>query len=192
MTAKLIKEVRELTGAGMMDVKEALTEAGDDKEKAIEILRKKGIIKLGKKVDRVAKEGVIESYVHSGRVGVLLELNCETDFVGRTDEFKALARDLAMHVAASNPLYVSRDQIAPEVIEKEKSIYQEDTTGKPVEVAEKIITGKLEKYFQDVCLLDQAFVKETDVKVADYIAREVAKMGENVQVRRFARFVLGD
>lgn len=193
MSAELIKIIREITGAGIVDVKDALTEAGGDKDKAIELLRKKGIIKLGKKSDRIAREGIIESYIHGGgRIGVLIELNCETDFVGRTDDFKQLAKDLALHVAASNPLYVSRDQVPLEIIEKEKEIYREEAKGKPEDVVEKMLSGKIAKYYTEVCLLDQPFVKNGDLTVSEYIAQETAKMGENVQLRRFARFVLGD
>ena len=193
MSAELIKIVREITGAGIVDVKDALTEAGGDKDKAIDILRKKGIVKLGKKADRVTKEGIIESYIHGGgRIGVLVELNCETDFVARTDDFKTLARELALHIAASNPLYVSRDQVPPEVIEKEKEIYKESTKGKPDDIVEKMLVGKIEKYYEEVCLLDQSYVKDPNLKISDFVAQAVAKMGENVQVRRFARFVLGD
>lgn len=192
MSLELIKEIREITGAGIVDVKEALTEALQDRDKAIEILRKKGIVKLGKKADRVAKEGIVESYIHAGgRIGVLLELNCETDFVARTDDFKQLAKDLALHIAASNPLYLNREAVPTEVIAKEQEIYRESTIGKPVEVAEKMIQGKLEKYFQEVCLMDQPFVKNPEVTVAGYVGEAVAKMGENVQIRRFARFILG-
>lgn len=193
MSAELIKIVREITGAGIVDVKEALTEAEGDKDKAIDILRKKGIVKLGKKADRVTKEGIVESYIHGGgRIGVLVEVNCETDFVARTDDFKALAKELALHIAASNPLYVSRDQVPPEVIEKEKEIYKESTKGKPDDIVEKMLVGKIEKYYEEVCLLDQPYVKDPNLKVSDLFAQAAAKMGENVQVRRFARFVLGD
>ncbi len=189
----LIKELRDLTGAGMMDVNEALTEADGDKDKALDILRKKGLAKLSKKADRVAKEGIVESYIHGGgRVGVLVELNCETDFVARTDDFKALAKDLALHIAASNPLYVSVGDVPAEVIEKEREIYKEQSLGKPEDVMEKMIEGKLAKYYEEVCLLEQGFVKNPDQKISQLIADAVAKMGENVQVRRFARFVLGN
>jgi elongation factor Ts len=192
MSTDLIKEIRELTGAGMMDVKEALDASNGSKEEAIEYLRKKGAIKLSKKSDRVAKEGVIESYIHGGRIGVLVELNCETDFVARTDDFKSLAKELALHIAAANPLYVSAADVPPEVIEKEKEIYKEQTTGKPDDIVEKMITGRLQKFYEEVCLLEQPFVKDSAVKVQDVITQSVAKMGENVQVRRFARFVLGN
>jgi elongation factor Ts len=193
----LIKELRELTGAGLMDVKTALDEAGGDKNKAVEILRKKGALKMGKKSDRVAKEGLVEAYIHPGsRVGVLLELNCETDFVARTDDFKNLARELALHIAGANPLYVSKNDVPAEVVEKEKEIYREQAKdslkGKPEEIANKILEGKINKYFEEACLLSQPFVKNPDITVERFVADAVAKMGENVVVRRFARFVLGN
>jgi elongation factor Ts len=189
----LIKELRELTGAGIVDVKEALTEAGDDRDKAMDILRKKGMAKLAKKADRVAKEGIVESYIHAGgRIGALVELNCETDFVARTDDFKNLAKELALHIAAANPLYVSREDVPEEVIAKELEIYKEQSVGKPAETMEKMIAGKLEKYFEESCLLEQPFVKDGNKKIQDLIAESTAKMGENVQVRRFARFQLGN
>lgn len=188
----ILKELRELTGAGIVDIKEALTEAQNDKEKAVEILRKKGVVKLSKKSDRAANEGVVESYIHSGgRIGVLVEVNCETDFVARTDDFKQLAKDLALHIAASNPLYISRDQVPTEVIEKEQEIYKEQAKGKPDDVVAKMVEGKLEKYFEEVCLLEQPYVKDSDKKISQVVSDAVAKMGENVQVRRFARFALG-
>lgn len=189
----LIKELRELTGAGIMDVKDALSEAGDDRDKALDLLRKKGMAKMAKKADRVAKEGIVESYIHSGgRIGALVELNCETDFVGRTDDFKALAKELALHIAAANPLYVSRDDVPEEVISKEQEIYKEQSAGKPEDVMQKMMEGKLEKYFEESCLLEQPFVKDSSKKISDLIAESTAKMGENVQVRRFARFMLGN
>ena len=188
----LIKELRELTGAGILEVKEALTESGGDKVKAIEYLRKKGAVKMGKKADRVANEGIIETYIHPGsRVGVLVELNCETDFVARTDDFKNLAKDIAIHIAASNPLYITVAEVPGEVIEKEKEIYKEQVTGKSEEVMNKIIEGKMDKYFQEACLMEQPFIKNPDIKIAVLVAEAVAKMGENVQIKRFARFVLG-
>lgn len=191
----LIKELRELTGAGMMDINEALAETGNDKDKALELLRKKGMAKLSKKADRVAKEGLIESYIHGGgRIGVLVELNCETDFVARTDDFKKLAKELALHVAAANPLYVSQEDVPAEVIEKEREIYKEQAkeSGKPDDVIEKMIDGKLAKFYEEVCLLDQPFVKDPEKKINQFIADSTAKMGEKVQVSRFARFVLGN
>jgi elongation factor Ts len=189
----LIKELRELTGAGIMDVKEALSEAGDDRDKALDLLRKKGVAKMAKKVDRVAKEGIVESYIHAGgRIGALVELNCETDFVARTDDFKNLAKELALHIAAANPLYVSREDVPTEVIEKEQEIYKEQSAGKPEDVMQKMIDGKFEKYYEESCLLEQPFVKDSGKKISDLISESTAKMGENVQVRRFARFHLGN
>lgn len=191
--SNLIKELREATGAGIMDVKEALAESGDDKEKAMEILRKKGISKMAKKADRVAKEGIVESYIHAGgRIGVLVEVNCETDFVGRTDDFKNLAKEIALHIAAANPLYVSREDVPAEVIEKEIEIYKEQSAGKPDDVIAKMVEGKLAKYYEEVCLLEQPFVKDSTKTISQLIADATAKMGENVQVRRFARFMLGN
>lgn len=191
----LIKELRELTGAGIIDVKEALTEANNDKDAALDLLRKKGVAKMAKKSDRLAKEGIVESYIHAGgRIGALVELNCETDFVGRTDDFKALAKELALHIAAANPLYVSREDVPAEVVAKEMEIYKEQAagSGKPEDVIAKMMEGKLEKYYEEACLLEQPFVKDGGKKISDLIAESTAKMGENVQVRRFARFMLGN
>ncbi len=188
----LLKELRELTGAGVMDIKSALDEADGDKAKAVEILRKKGQSKILKKADRVAKEGIIQSYVHAGaRVGVLVEVNCETDFVARTDAFKELAKELSMHIAAANPLYVNAADVPDEAIAKEKEIYGEQVKAKPADVAEKIIEGKLAKFYEEVCLMEQPFFRDQDKKVKDAVAEAVAKMGENVVVRRFARYQLG-
>ena len=193
MSNNLIKELRELTGAGMMEIKDALAEAGNDKDKAVEILRKKGSLKSAKKEGRAAKEGSVVSYIHpGGRVGVLLELNCETDFVARTQDFQNLAKDLALHVAAANPLYVSQDQIPGDVVEKEKEIYKEQVKGKPADVVDKIVEGKLAKYYEETCLLMQPFAKNPDIKVKDLLGEAVGKMGENIQIRRFSRFVLGN
>lgn len=188
----LLKELRDLTGAGMLDIKAAVDEAGGDKEKAIEILRKKGQSKILKKADRVANEGVVESYIHAGgRVGVLLEVNCETDFVARTDDFKALAKELALHIAASNPLYINTADVPEEVIAKEKEIYKEQIKDKPADVIDKIVEGKLAKYYEETCLMEQPFFRDQDKKVKEVIADSVSKMGENVVVRRFARYQLG-
>jgi elongation factor Ts len=191
----LIKELRELTGAGMADIKEALNEAGNDKDKAVEILRKKGAMKMGKKSDRATKEGVVETYVHGGgRIGVMVEINCETDFVARTDDFKALAKELALHIAAANPLYINIADVPGDVIEKEKEIYKEQAkeSGKPEAVIEKMLEGKIQKYYEEACLMEQPYVKNPDIKVKQFVTDAVAKMGENVVVRRFARFVLGN
>lgn len=191
--SNLIKELRELTGAGIMDVKDALAEAGEDRDAALDLLRKKGMAKMAKKSDRVAKEGIVESYIHAGgRIGALVELNCETDFVARTEDFKALAKELALHIAAANPLYVAREDVPEEVIAKEMEIYKEQSAGKPDDVMQKMMEGKLEKYFEESCLLEQPFVKDSGKKISDLIAESTAKMGENVQVRRFARFMLGN
>ncbi len=193
MSNDLIKELRDLTGAGILEIKQALEEAGSNKDKAVEILRKKGSLKLGKKADRVTKEGIVEAYIHPGsKVGVLLELNCETDFVARTEDFKNLAKDLALHVAAAAPQYVSSADVPQEIQDKEKEIYKEQVKGKPEDVVGKILEGKLAKYFEEVCLLEQPFVKNPDKKVKDLIAEAVSKIGENIQVRRFSRFVLGN
>jgi elongation factor Ts len=193
MDNNIIKELREQTGAGMMEIKGALTEAGGDKTKAVEILRKKGTLKAGKKADRVANEGLVEAYIHPGsRVGVLVEINCETDFVARTDDFKHLAKELALHIAAANPLYVSTTDVPVEVVDKEKEIYKEQIKGKPEDMVNKILEGKIAKYFEEACLMEQPFAKNPDIKVKDLIGEAVAKMGEKVVVKRFARFVLGN
>ncbi len=188
----LLKSLREQTGAGIVDVKEALEEAGGDQDKALEILRKKGLAKQAKKADRIANEGVIESYIHAGgRIGALVELNCETDFVARTEDFKELAKGLALHIAASNPLYVSSEQVPSEVVEKEKEIYKEQAGDKPADILEKMLEGKVQKYFEEVCLLNQPYVKDSSKTVAELLGEATGKMGENIQVRRFSRFILG-
>lgn len=192
MSNDLIKHLRELTGAGILDVKQALVDANGDKDKAIEILRKKGVVKLGKKAERTAREGIIVSYIHPGaKLGVLLELNCETDFVARTDDFKNLAKELAMHIAATNPVYVSIGDVPADVVEKEKEIYRSEAAGKPATALDKIIEGKLAKFYEEVCLAEQPFIKNPEIKIRDLIAETAGKVGENVVVRRFARFVLG-
>lgn len=193
MTNELIKELRELTGAGMMDVKEALDATNGDKEAAIDFLRKKGSVKLTKKADRVANEGIVESYIHAGgRIGVLVELNCETDFVARTDDFKQLAKDIALHIAASAPLYVSSAEVPEEALQREQEIYKEQAQGKPQDIVDKMMSGRIQKYYEEVCLLNQPFVKDSSITVQDMLGASVSKMGENIQVRRFARFVLGN
>lgn len=193
MSHDLIKELREQTGAGIMDVKDALEEAGGDKDVAVEILRKKGLAKQAKKADRVANEGLVESYIHAGgRIGVLVEVNCETDFVARTDDFKNLVKEIALHIAAANPLYISSEDIPAEVIEKEKEIYKEQAGDKPTDVVEKMLEGKLQKYLEEVCLLNQPYVKDGDKTIGELLGEATGKMGENIQVRRFARFMLGN
>jgi elongation factor Ts len=190
----MVKELRVKTGAGMMDCKEALAAANGDFEKAIDYLRKKGMSAATKRSSKAAKDGTIASYIHmGGRIGVLVEINCETDFVAKTDDFQAMARDLAMHVAASNPLYVRADEIPPDALEREKSIYREQLAAekKPEKIWDKIIEGKLKKYYEDVCLTDQKFIKNTDITVGTLISNMIAKTGENIVIRRFARFQLG-
>ncbi|MBN2288586.1 MAG: translation elongation factor Ts [Candidatus Glassbacteria bacterium] len=194
ITAAQVQALRKATGAGMMDCKRALSEAGGDPEKATEILRKKGAMKAAKRQDRETREGLIHSYIHmGGKIGVLVEANCETDFVARTDEFRQLAKDVAMHIAASSPEVVHREQLPEEVVEKEKEIYREQarSTGKPEKVLDRIAEGLLEKYYQEVCLVDQPFVKNPDVTVGQLIRETAAKLGENLQINRFARFQLG-
>lgn len=193
MDNNLLKELRDQTGAGIMDIKSALTEAGDDKEKAIDILRKKGQAKVAKKADRAASEGVVESYIHAGgKVGVLVELNTETDFVARTDDFKNLAKELALHIAAANPLYVNISDVPAEVIEKEKEIYKEQVSDKPEDVMAQIMEGKIAKFYEEVCLMEQPSIKDPDTKIKDLISDHVQKLGENIVIRRFARFNLGN
>ena len=186
-----IKKLRDQTGAGMMKAKEALTESDGDFDKAVQWLREKGEASAAKKADREAREGVIESYVHSGRIGVLVEINCETDFVARTEDFKTFARDVAMHVAAANPEYLSPEAVPAEVIEKEREIYRNEVAGKPAEILEKIVDGKLAKFYEGVCLLNQPFIKDPDMTVGKLTTDLVAKLGENIVIRRFVRVELG-
>jgi elongation factor Ts len=191
----LVKKLREKTGAGMMDCKRALEKAGGDMDRAIDHLREQGMAQAAKKASRTAKEGIVYSYIHPGdKLGVLLEINCETDFVARTEDFKLLAKDIAMQIAATNPLVVHRSDLKPEILEKEKEIYrtQAKNEGKPEKIIERIVEGKLEKYFQEVCLLEQPFVKDQDRSVKDRMDEIIAKLGENIAVKRFVRFRLGD
>jgi elongation factor Ts len=186
-----IKKLRDRTGAGISDAKKALEESGSF-EDAVTILRKKGHATLAKKSDRAAKEGLITSYIHAGsKVGVLLELNCETDFVARNEEFKKLASEIALHIAAASPLYVTREEVPANAIDNEKQVYLEQIKGKPENMQEQIIAGKLEKYYEQVVLLEQPYVREPEKKIKDLVAEQVGKLGENIQVRRFVRFVLG-
>lgn len=192
ITAQMVSELREKTGAGMLDCKKALTEANGNVEEAVTILRKKGVASAAKKADRTAREGLIESYIHvGGRVGVMIEVNCETDFVARNDEFKVLCRDLCLQIAAANPAYVRRDQVPEADLAKEREIAQAQVQGKPPAAIQRIIEGKLEKYYSTVCLLDQPFVKQPEKSVKDILTEKVAKIGENIQVRRFVRYQLG-
>ena len=191
---ELIKKLREATGAGMMDVKRALEDAGWDEEKAVQLLRERGAMKAAKKADREAREGIIGHYIHHNqRVGVLVALNCETDFVARNELFQNLAKDLAMHIAMMNPRYVSAEEIPAEELEKERQIYIQAALneGKPQQIAEKIAEGRLKKYLEEVVLLEQPFVKDDKVKVKELIQQAIAKIGENIVVRRFCRFELG-
>jgi elongation factor Ts len=194
ITADMVRELREKTGAGMMDCKRALTESGGDAEKAIKVLREKGLATAAKKSGRVASEGLIGSYIHMDKIGVLVEINCETDFVARTDDFRELAKDVAMHIAASNPSYLSREDVPQEVVEREKEIYRAQISNKPPQVVDKIVEGKLDKFYGESCLLDQIFIKDPDQKqkVKDLITDKIAKLGENILVRRFVRFQLGE
>jgi elongation factor Ts len=194
ISADMVKELREKTGAGMMECKKALAEGSGDFEKALTVLRQKGLASASKKAGRTASEGLVGSYIHMDRIGVLLEMNCETDFVARTDDFRNLLKDIAMHVAAANPMYVSREDIPLSVIESEREIYSSQVTGKPPQVVEKIVEGKLEKFFSETCLLDQVFIKDPEqkLKVKDLVVEKIAKLGENIVVKRFARFQVGE
>jgi len=195
VTASLVKELREKTGAGMMDCKKALGETGGDLQKAVDYLRQKGLAAAAKKADRVATDGAIGAYVHAGgKLGVLVEINCETDFVARTAEFQTLLKDIAMQVAATNPRCVRREEISADDCEREKVIYRQQAleSGKPEKVVEMIVQGKMEKFYSEVCLLEQAFVKDPDKKIADVVNDAIARLGENIQVRRFARYHLGE
>lgn len=194
MSMEQIQQLRAQSGAGVMDVKKALDEAKGDYDGALEILRKKGVQTAAKKADRDAHEGVIQSYIHMDRIGVLVELNCETDFVARTDEFKMLAKDIAMQVASMQPQYVSSDMVPAEIIEKEKEIFtaQLADEGKPAEVMEKILEGKIQKFFSEVVLMNQPFFKDEEQTIQDVIHAAVGKLGENIQVKRFVRFSLDD
>lgn len=193
ISAKTVKELREKTGAGMMDCKEALAETGGDMEKAVDVLRKKGLAAAQKKSSRVTKEGAIDSYIHAGgRIGVLVEVGVETDFVARSDPFKEFTHDLAMQVAASNPLWIRREEVPEHVIERERAIYHEQAKGKPDNVVEKMIDGKLTKFFAEVCLMEQPFVKDAERTVEQLRTDLVGVIGENVEVRRFVRFQLGE
>jgi elongation factor Ts len=193
--AGLVKNLRSMTGAGFVDCKNALVESNGDIDKAVDVLRKKGLARAQKKASRETKEGLVFSYIHAGgRIGVLIEINCETDFVARTDEFHELAKNISMHIAAANPLYLKRENISPEVIAKEREIYKEQliSMDKPQAVKEKIVDGKLDKYFQEVCLYEQPFIKDPSKNISSLIDENVAKLGENIIVKRYARFQLGE
>ncbi|MCX7994517.1 MAG: translation elongation factor Ts [candidate division WOR-3 bacterium] len=195
MDTEKIRELRERTGAGIVDCKDALIQANGDIEKAVDILRMKGLALAAKKVGRITKEGIIDAYIHPGdRLGVLVEVNCETDFVARNQDFRRFVRDIALQIAASEPLVVSREELPREVIEKEKEIYRSQIQDlkKPPEIIEKIVEGKLEKFYNSVCLLEQPFVKIPEKTVGDYLKEQIAKFGENIVIRRFVRFRLGE
>ncbi len=188
-----IKKLREKTNAGMVECQKALKEAGGDVEKAIEVLRKKGVSLASKKVGRDAKDGRIESYIHlGGKIGVLVEVNCETDFVARNDDFKNFVKDVALQVAASNPIYVRKEDVPQEVINKETEIIRSQMKDKPAVAVEKILQGKLNKYYEDACLLEQPYIKDTNIKVNDLLTSMIAKTGENMRIRRFVRFQVGE
>lgn len=195
ISAKLVKELREKTGAGMMDCKEALAASGADMTKAVEFLRKKGLATAQKRAGRATSEGTLAAYIHmGGKLGVLVEVNSETDFVAKNDQFQEFAKNIAMHIAASNPLGIRPEDIPPEVVAKEREIYaaQARETGKPEKVIEKIVEGKLQKFFEDSCLLQQRYVRNPDVTVGDLLNDLIAKIGENISIRRFVRFQVGD
>jgi len=194
ITSQMVKELRDKTNAGMMDCKKALTETDGDMEKAVDLLRQKGLAVAAKRADRETKEGVIECYIHAGgKLGVMVEVGCETDFVAKTDDFKAFAKDIAMHIAAVSPVSVTREDVPAEMVAREKEIYVKQAldSGKPENIVEKIVTGKIEKYISEICLLEQKFVKNPDLSVQDLLNELVAKMGENISIKQFARFQLG-
>ena len=194
ITAQMVKELREATSAGVLDCKKALTDADGDFEKAVEVLRKKGLSTAAKKASRETNEGMIGHYVHAGsKVASLVQLNCETDFVARTDQFQQLAKDLAMHVVASQPLYVAREQVPVEIVEREREIYREQmaNSGKPAHIVDQIVQGKLDKWFSEVCLLEQPFIRDPDTTIQDLLVSNVAALGENIRINRFARLQIG-
>ena len=195
ISAAQVRELRDKTGAPMMDCKNALVEAKGDMEQAIVVLRKRGMAVAAKKAARVTSEGSVASYIHAGgKIGVLVEVNCESDFVARTDDFKDLVHDIAMHIAASDPKFIRKEDVTPEALEKEKDIYREQAakTGKPANVVEKIVEGKMGKFYEEVCLYEQPFIKDQTISVSQLIASKIGKLGENIAVRRFARYKVGD
>jgi elongation factor Ts len=195
ISAAKVKELRERTGAGMMDCKKALTEAGGDMERAVELLREKGLASAAKKAGRVAAEGIIDAYIHAGgRIGVLVEVNCETDFVAKNTDFREFVHDVAMHIAAANPQYVRREEVPAEVVERERDILRTQTLneGKPEHIVDKIVEGRIDKFFKEVCLLEQPFVKDPDKTIDQLVKEKIAQIGENISIRRFSRFVVGE
>jgi len=194
ITATMVKELREKTGAGMMDCKKALTETDGNIDKAIEVLREKGLAAVAKKAGRIAAEGLVEAYIHGGRIGVLVEVNSETDFVAKNQEFKDFVKDVALQVAASNPQYVSRDQVDPELVEKEKEILAKQALneGKPEKIIQKMVEGRIEKFYKEICLLEQPFVKNPDITIGELLIEKISKIGENISIRRFTRYEVGE
>ncbi len=194
VTASMVKELREKTGAGMMDCKKTLIESNGDMEKAIELLREKGLAQAAKKSGRIASEGLVDSYIHGGRIGVLVEVNSETDFVAKNDEFKQFVRNIAMQVAASNPQYIKREDVPADAIEKEKEILRAQALneGKPEKIVDKMVEGRIDKYFKEVCLLEQNFIKDPEITVQDLLNQKIAKIGENLSIRRFVRYEVGE
>jgi len=193
ISASLVKDLREKTGAGMMDCKKALAEAHGDLASAEDILRKKGIANAGNKSSRTAKEGAIASYIHlQGKVGVLVEINCETDFVAKNEVFREFVKDVTLHIAAAHPLYVSRDQVPDKLVQAEREIYAAQVVGKPENIVDKIVDGKAEKFFGTVCLLEQAFIKNPDITIQDLLNKKIAELGENMIIRRFTRYMVGE
>ena len=195
ITAAMVKELRETTGAGMMDCKKALVHTEGDKDKAVDFLREKGLAAAAKKAGRVAAEGVVTSYIHAGgKIGVLVEVNCETDFVANTDEFKEFAREIAMQIAAANPTYVTRDEVDTKELDHEREVLRVQALeeGKPEKIVENMVEGRIEKYYKEVCLLEQPFIKDTDQNIEGFVKAQIAKVGENISIRRFVRYQLGE
>jgi elongation factor Ts len=193
MDPKLVKQLREKTNAGIMDCKRALAESGGDLEKAEAVLRTKGIASAGKKASRATKEGIVASYIHlQGKVGVLVEVNCETDFVAKNEKFREFVKDITLHIAAAHPLYVNREEVPAQLIESERAIYQAQVRGKPANVISKIVDGKLDKFYSTVCLMEQGFIKNPDQTVKELVATKISELGENIVIRRFTRYLVGE
>lgn len=195
ITAQQVKELRERTGVGMMDCKRALNEANGDMDKAIELLREKGLAAAAKKAGRIAAEGIVEAYIHmGGKIGVMVEVNCETDFVAKTAEFKAFVRDIAMHIAAANPTYLRKEDVPQDVLDKEMEILRQQALneGKPEKIVERMVQGRIEKFYKDVCLLEQPFVKDNDKTINQMVQEQIATIGENMNIRRFVRYEMGE
>jgi elongation factor Ts len=190
---KLVKQLREKTNAGMMDCKRALTESGGDLEKAEAALRTKGIASAGKKASRATKEGIVASYIHlQGKVGVLVEINCETDFVAKNENFREFVKDITLHIAAAHPLYVSREEVPQKTVESERAIYEGQVVGKPANVIDKIVSGKLDKFYSTICLMEQGFIKNPDQTIKELVATKISELGENIVIRRFTRYLVGE